>query len=188
MTLGGRQPSLEDNLQWKTTFGGRWPLVDDDFLWKTTLGGRQRSVEDKVQWKMTFGGLGWTVPHSDFLIDTKNIETQRFFFWFKLYELFFPCMLPSPLCCLQHFCWFRNFFLGSKIVGTIFCSWLFLQWKLINPYFFRHIFCTLNIFKNFYEAFWQSNPNLFVKYSLLKETQLIFSESPSSLVQIVFAF
>ena len=37
--VGGRQPLVEDNLLWKTTFGGRQPLVEDDLLWKTTFGG-----------------------------------------------------------------------------------------------------------------------------------------------------
>ena len=37
--VGGRQPSVEDNLWWKTTFGGRQPLVEDDLQWKTTFGG-----------------------------------------------------------------------------------------------------------------------------------------------------
>ena len=44
--VGGRQPSLEDNLRWKTTFVGRRPSVEDDFGWKTILGRRQPSVED----------------------------------------------------------------------------------------------------------------------------------------------
>ena len=45
--------------------------MEDDLLWETTL------VEYDLRWKTTFGGLGRTVPHSDFLIDTKNIENPR---------------------------------------------------------------------------------------------------------------
>ena len=48
--VGGRQPSEEDNLWWKTTFGGRRPLVED------TFGGRWPSVEDNLWWKTTHGG------------------------------------------------------------------------------------------------------------------------------------
>ena len=33
----GRQPSVEENLWWKTNLGGRQPLVDDDLRWKTTF-------------------------------------------------------------------------------------------------------------------------------------------------------
>ena len=37
MNFSGRQPSVEDNLWWKTSFGGRHPLVEDDLWWKTTF-------------------------------------------------------------------------------------------------------------------------------------------------------
>ena len=47
-TFGGRQPLVEDNLLWKTTFSGRWSLLEDDLWWKTTCGGRQPSVEDNL--------------------------------------------------------------------------------------------------------------------------------------------
>ena len=56
MTFGGRRPSVEDKLQWKTTFGERQPLVEDNLWWKTTFGGRRLSVEDNLQWKTTYGG------------------------------------------------------------------------------------------------------------------------------------
>jgi len=35
----GRRPSLEDELQWKTTFGGRRHFVEDNLRWKTTFAG-----------------------------------------------------------------------------------------------------------------------------------------------------
>ena len=65
-TFGGRQPSMEDDLLWKTTFGGRQPLMEDNLLrkttfgerqpwWKTTFSGRQPSVEEDLCWQMTFG-------------------------------------------------------------------------------------------------------------------------------------
>ena len=38
--VGGRQPLVEDNLRWKTTFVGRQPSVEDDLRWKATLDGR----------------------------------------------------------------------------------------------------------------------------------------------------
>ena len=48
---GGRRPSVEDDLQWKTTLGGRGPWVEDDRRWKMTVSGRQPSVEDSFWWK-----------------------------------------------------------------------------------------------------------------------------------------
>ena len=36
------------------TFGGRQPSVENDLWWKTTFGGTP-SVEDNIQLKMTFG-------------------------------------------------------------------------------------------------------------------------------------
>ena len=53
--VGGRRPSVEDDLRWKMTYVGRRPLVEDDLWWKTTFGGRRLSVEDDLRWKMTFG-------------------------------------------------------------------------------------------------------------------------------------
>ena len=67
--------------------------MEDDLLWKTI------SVEDNLRWKTTFGGLGGTVPHSDFLIDTKKIETQRILGVQNYMNcMYFPCILSSPLC------------------------------------------------------------------------------------------
>ena len=45
---GGRGPSVEDDLQRKTTFSGRQPSVEDNLWWKTTFGGRRPSVEDNL--------------------------------------------------------------------------------------------------------------------------------------------
>ena len=78
---GGRQPSLELDLQWKATcgekvtskqvfqkavltrchvrkmnFGGRRPLLEDDLRWKTPFVERRTLVEDDLHWKMTCGG------------------------------------------------------------------------------------------------------------------------------------
>ena len=53
MTFGGRQPSVEDNLRWKTTFGGRQPLVEDSHQGKTPFGGRRPSVEGDLPWRTT---------------------------------------------------------------------------------------------------------------------------------------
>ena len=65
--VGGRRPSVEEDLWWKTTFCGRRPLVENNLWWKTTFGGRRPFVKDDFRWKMTFGGrrswvednLGW---------------------------------------------------------------------------------------------------------------------------------
>ena len=38
--VGGRQPLVEDDHWWKTTFGGRRPSLEDNLWWKTTYGGR----------------------------------------------------------------------------------------------------------------------------------------------------
>ena len=51
MTFGGRQPSVEDDLQWKKTFGGRQPLMEDNLWWKMTFGERRPLVEDDLPWK-----------------------------------------------------------------------------------------------------------------------------------------
>ena len=39
-TFGGRQPSMEDDLWWKTTFGGKQPLMENNLQGKMTFGGR----------------------------------------------------------------------------------------------------------------------------------------------------
>ena len=49
-TFDGRQPSMEDDLRWKT------PLMEDDLQWKTTFDGRRPSMEDNLRWKTTFDG------------------------------------------------------------------------------------------------------------------------------------
>ena len=43
--IGGRRPSVEEDLRWKTTFGGRQRSVEDDLLWKTTFGRRGPSED-----------------------------------------------------------------------------------------------------------------------------------------------
>ena len=37
--VGGRRPSVEDDLGWKTTLGGRLLLVEDNLPLRTTFGG-----------------------------------------------------------------------------------------------------------------------------------------------------
>ena len=46
MSLYGRRPSMEDELQRKTTFDRRQPSMEDDLRWKTTFVGRRPSMED----------------------------------------------------------------------------------------------------------------------------------------------
>ena len=52
-TLDGRQPLMEDDLRWKTTFGGRRPscLIQfcSELIWKTTFDGRRPSIEDDLR-------------------------------------------------------------------------------------------------------------------------------------------
>ena len=64
--VGGRRPSVEDDLRCKMTSGGRRPLVEDDLQWKTTFGARRALVVD-------------------------------------ILPVFFPCMLPTPLCSIFYF-------------------------------------------------------------------------------------
>ena len=52
--MDGRQPLMEDNLQWKTTFNGRQPLMEDDLRWKMTFDGRWPSIKDNLWCKTTF--------------------------------------------------------------------------------------------------------------------------------------
>ena len=51
-----RQPTVEDDLRWKTTIDGRWPSVEDDLQGKTTFGGRQPLLEEDLRWRMSFIG------------------------------------------------------------------------------------------------------------------------------------
>ena len=46
--VGGRRPSMEENLWWKTTFGGRQPSVEDNLQWKRTFSGRHGSTTMKL--------------------------------------------------------------------------------------------------------------------------------------------
>ena len=55
-TINGRRPSMEDDLRWKTTFDGRQPLLEHNLRWKTSLDGRRASIEDKLRWKTSFDG------------------------------------------------------------------------------------------------------------------------------------
>ena len=48
-----RQPLMEDDLHWKTTFDGRRTSIEDDLRWKTTFEGRQILMEDYLHWKKT---------------------------------------------------------------------------------------------------------------------------------------
>ena len=68
--VGGRRPSVEDDVRWKTTSVGRRPLVEEifgwrppteegDLRWKTTFGGRRPKKEDNILcWKTTYCGRG----------------------------------------------------------------------------------------------------------------------------------
>ena len=49
-----RQPSIEDDFLWKTTFVGRRHMMEDDLRWKTTFDGRWPLMEDDLRWKTTF--------------------------------------------------------------------------------------------------------------------------------------
>ena len=42
----GRQPSIEDDLQWKRTFYGRQPTIEDNLRWKTPFDVRRPSMEE----------------------------------------------------------------------------------------------------------------------------------------------
>ena len=57
--VGGRRPSVEDNLRWKMTSAGRGPLVEDDLQWKKTFGGRRPFLEDEMCLKTNFSGRCW---------------------------------------------------------------------------------------------------------------------------------
>ena len=54
------KPSMEDDLQWKTTFNGKQPLIEDDICRKTAFNGRQNLVEDDLCRKTTFDGRKMT--------------------------------------------------------------------------------------------------------------------------------
>ena len=84
---------MEEDIRWKTTFSGRRTSVEEDLQWKTTFGGRQPLVEDNFWW-------AWLNTHSGFLIDTKNIETQRIF-WVQNY-ITYIFSLHAAYSALQH--------------------------------------------------------------------------------------
>ena len=46
--VGGRRPSVEDDLQWKMIFVEGRPLVEDDLQWKMTFFGRRPLVEENL--------------------------------------------------------------------------------------------------------------------------------------------
>ena len=48
MTFDGRQPSMEEDLQWKKTFDGRQTLIEEDLQQKTAFDGRQLKNEDDI--------------------------------------------------------------------------------------------------------------------------------------------
>ena len=56
-TSDGRRPPKEDNLQLKTNYNGRHPSIEDDLQWKITSNGRRPSMEDNLQFKMTSNGM-----------------------------------------------------------------------------------------------------------------------------------
>ena len=43
--VGRRRPSVEDDLQWKTTIDGRQPLMEDEIQWKTSFGGSLHAAQ-----------------------------------------------------------------------------------------------------------------------------------------------
>ena len=109
--LGGRWPSVEDNLQWKMTLHGRWPSVEDDLWWKTAFDGRQPSVEDNLWWNITFFGgwpsVGrWPAVEDDLWLKTTMGERQPLVKDDLRWKTTFgqrrpsldPCILPTPLC------------------------------------------------------------------------------------------
>ena len=75
----GIQPSMEDNLRWKTTFGGRPPSMEDYLQWKTAFNGRRPSMEDDLQWKTTFGGRRSSVEDdfTKYIISTWLVANQN---------------------------------------------------------------------------------------------------------------
>ena len=40
MTFNGRQPLMEDKVQWKTSFNGSQPSMEDHLRWETKFNGR----------------------------------------------------------------------------------------------------------------------------------------------------
>ena len=69
-TFDGIQPSMEDDLRWRTPSmedGLRWktderrPSIEDNLRWKTTFDGKRPSMEDDLRWKATFLGILWHI-------------------------------------------------------------------------------------------------------------------------------
>ena len=120
-TFGGRQPLLEDDLWWKTTFSGRGSFVgrqssvEDNLWWRTTFGGRRPTVEDDLQWKTTFGG--------------------RRYFHAAYYALRHFCFHTNLPCV-----WFYqlNLLEGLYFVYLYTCIWN--QWlKKMSPLFYKYL-------------------------------------------------
>jgi hypothetical protein len=67
-----RRPSMEDDLQWKTTSNGRRPPMEDDLQWKTTSNGRQpQSIEREIFQQPQIGSF------SNFKMEGKNCLIWR---------------------------------------------------------------------------------------------------------------
>ena len=99
-TFNGRQHSMEDDIQWKTTFDGRRPSMKDILWWRTTFNGGQPSMEDDIQWKMTFD---WRLPLMEDDLHWRNFEIPLChlpplwsFFFYSLPLTFLSCRDNSP--------------------------------------------------------------------------------------------
>ena len=121
--VSGRQPLVEDDLMWKTTFSGRQPSVKDNFQCKMTLGGRGPSVEDDLCWKTTFGGRRPLVE--DDLLCKTTFGGRRLLVEDN------PWMLPGPLC--------RN--LGTRALPAELVKFLIDQNNVGNIFRIFKLFC-----------------------------------------------
>ena len=115
--IGGRWPSVEDDLWWKTTFGRRQPLVEKYLRWKMTFCGRrpfvgrQPSVDDDLSGRTILalflvgfaalfikGGLSCSaqkvcLAKTDRSTHITNNEKVIYFFWFEVSWL--VCLYPK---------------------------------------------------------------------------------------------
>ena len=74
MIFSGKEPLVEDELRWKTTFSERRVSVEDDLRWKTTFGGGQ-PLEDLACCLLQFAA---------FLLSYMKVRhNHRLFIWNK---------------------------------------------------------------------------------------------------------
>ena len=107
-SFDGRQPSMEDNPQWKMTLIGRWPpTMEDDLRWKTTFDWRQPWMEDYLQWKTTLSGRWPSMeddPHWKMTFNGRRPSMEDTLQWKMISDREISRFCSAIYRCCGHFC------------------------------------------------------------------------------------